>query len=679
MEMSEDSLEIGPDARLGAWWDGSGVDFRVYSANASAIHLCLFDEQLIERRLPMANLNGIWHVRVDGLAPGALYGYRASGPFAPQRGLLFNPAKLLVDPYALAVTGEPRPSSTVFGFPAATDPAYAYDGRDSVDAMPKCVVVDREFDWQGVCRPAIPWSKTVIYEAHVRGLTRLHPEVDPALRGTFLGLAQPSLIEHLKALGVTAIQLMPVFQSAPEAHLLAQNRSNYWGYSPLGFFAPRRSYARSGHGGQVEEFKTMVRELHRAGLEVILDVVYNHTAEGGLNGPIYGMKGLDSLAYYRRRQDLPHRLEDFTGCGNTLDIGRPAVRRLVIDSLRYWVRDMGVDGFRFDLGPTVGRDRGAFDPQGHLFRQIQDDPRLRAVKWIAEPWDLGPDGYQLGRFPEPWREWNDRYRDAVRRFWRGEANPGLRSELAARLVGSEDLMPGGRSLNYVISHDGFTLRDWVSFEQKHNEANGESNRDGTGHNLSRNWGHEGATDDREIVARRRSIERAVLATLLLSRGTPMLAHGDELGRGQGGNNNPYCQDNETSWVSWQEADPEPAAWVGRLTALRQRFHEPIQGDGACVWLRPDGEPMTAEDWRGEPSATLILWRQEADGHGLLWILHGAEEGVTVHLPSSIESWRLCLSSADPELGRVEPRRPPAVDLVVPPWSVIVLHGKKALQ
>ena len=670
-------------APLGAHWDGTGVDFRLFSSRAEAVELCLFEdpEAVTGPRLPLQRAGDIWHSRVEGLGPGCLYGYRAHGPFAPRDGLLFNSSKLLIDPYARAITGEPRADSALFGFTLGKDPCLSFDGRDNAGVMPKSVVVDPSFDWQGVERPSIPWTETVLYETHVRGLTRLHPEIEPQSRGTFSALAQPPVLAHLKRLGVTSIQLMPIQQSAPEAHLLAQGRRNYWGYSPIGFFAPNARYAQASDGSQVTEFKNLVRELHRHGFEVILDVVYNHTAEGGLAGPIYSFKGLDNPSYYRLRRDLPSRWVDHTGCGNSLDIGSPPVLRLVMDSLRYWVSEMGVDGFRFDLAPAMGRQDGAFRPDAMFFQRIAEDPVLAGVKWIAEPWDLGPGGYRLGQLPPPWSEWNDRFRDLTRRVWLGGSGGPSLSELASRLAGSEDLFGskgvGPRaSINYVISHDGFTLRDWVSYERKHNEANGEQNRDGTDNNLSRNWGVEGPSEDPEISRLRNRARRNVLATLFLAQGVPMLHHGDEIGRTQGGNNNPYNQDNATSWTDWSRPDRVMMETVRGLVALRKRFPqlrrdryfqhpwakpeaEPSPTDREVVWLRVDGQELESSDWHDPELRSLVLLlppparaeegslEQAADT--LLLAFNTSETDLSLVLPPlESGSWKALFDSARSE-------------------------------
>ena len=640
---------------LGAHEQGEAVRFALRSVHATAVDLCLFDgatDKFESRRLPMRRgRGGVWGRTVEGARPGTLYGYRVHGPYQPQEGHRFNPAKLLMDPYARAITGEPRFHPSLF---SDSGRRGGLNSEDSAPWMPRCVVVDPSFDWQGDRPPRIPWRDTVIYEAHVKGLTKLHPETPESLRGTYLGLAAPAVVNHLRDLGVTTVELLPVHQIASERHLLEQGRRNYWGYSPLGFFAPNAAYA-SEPGQQVVEFKTMVRELHRAGIEVLLDVVFNHTAEGGEHGPTLSLRGLDNRSYYFLHPYSRHRYLDVTGCGNTLDCSLEATRDLVIQSLRYWVEEMHVDGFRFDLATALGRERrGKFRREAALFRALAEDPVLSQVKMIAEPWDLGAEGYQLGAFPSGWGEWNDRYRDAARRFWRGDR--GMMREMAQRLAGSQDVFEGrGRgplaSINYVVSHDGFTLADLVSYESKHNAANGEDNRDGTDHNLSRNWGQEGPTEDPEILAARRRAQRNFFATLLLSRGVPMIHQGDEMGHSQGGNNNPYCQDNDIAWVEWP-GDSKFQAFCQRIVALRQEFPwirgEAFPEDGEIRWWHPDGHELTSEDWadrRIHAFGMEVSSQGEAEQGGLV-LLHGGGEEVSFRLPAG--SWRVRLDTAREE-------------------------------
>ena len=653
-------MQLSTPPPLGAHWDGEGVDFALRAPDATAVQLCLFERPEShepQRVVALARRHdGIFHGRIDGLSPGALYGYRVDGPFAPRQGLRCNVHKLLVDPYARAITGEPRYGSALFGHDGDGE-ALSRNDEDSAGLMPKCVVIDPHFDWRGVSRPSVPWTETVIYECHVKGMTQLHPEVDAALRGTYLGLASPAVIDHWQGLGVTSVQLMPVHQIASERHLLATGRRNYWGYSSLGHFAPHAAYA-SGDGADpqrpVRDFKTMVRRLHRAGLEVLLDVVYNHSPEGDHLGPTLSWRGIDNRGFYRLQDAAPQRYTDFTGCGNSVDISRPAVRRWVLDSLRYWATEMQVDGFRFDLAPFLGRHPKAFSSAAPIFEDIARDPLLASLKWIAEPWDLGPDGYQLGRFPAQWREWNDRYRIEMRRFWRGSG--AKVAHLARRLSGSDDVFGGkGRStsINYVVSHDGFTLTDLVTFARKHNEANGEGNRDGSNDDTSSNWGHEGPTDDVEIQALRRRARRNLIATMVWSRGTPMLSQGDEIGHSQGGNNNPSCQDNATTWIDWSAAATEQGAsmhrFVRRVLALRRAF--PVLralhflSPDEVTWLRPEGDEMALGDWQGRSRSLGMCLRPD-----LLLLFHGGPRKRRFRLPTG--PWWQWIDSAEEEVAAV---------------------------
>ncbi|GIW52718.1 MAG: glycogen operon protein GlgX homolog [Gemmatimonadales bacterium] len=602
---------------LGASWDGEGTNFAICSQDAEAVELCLFDGPLAaseSERIRLPERTGdVWHGYLPDIRPGQCYGYRVYGRYAPEEGLRFNPAKLLLDPYARAISGTIRWDDSLYGYTIG-DPAgdLSLDNRDSAAAMPKCVVVDDTFRWDDDQPPDIPWQRTVIYECHVKGMTIRHPEVPDPLRGTYLGLATDPVIDHLKALGVTAVELLPVHHFVSERSLVDRGLSNYWGYNTIGFFAPDVRYATGGLGQQVTEFKSMVKRLHRAGIEVILDVVYNHTGEGNHLGPTLCFRGLDNRAYYRLAPENPRYYVDYTGCGNTVNVNHHRALQLILDSLRYWAVEMRVDGFRFDLAPVLGRKAPDFDPRSAFFEIVRQDPILSRLKLIAEPWDLGPGGYQVGRFPLGWAEWNDQFRDTVRRFWRGD--PGHLGVVASRLSGSSDLFAGRgpmASINFVTAHDGFTLRDLVTYQQKHNEANGEENRDGANENFSRNWGVEGPTDVPRIVNLRQRMMRNFLATLAFSQGVPMISHGDEIGRTQRGNNNAYCQDNEISWVDWdltreQRELLEFARSVFRLRASnpvfrRRRFFrgEPVHSSGMkdVTWLRLDGREMTEADWR----------------------------------------------------------------------------------
>ncbi|MCA1556912.1 MAG: glycogen debranching protein GlgX, partial [Acidobacteria bacterium] len=544
---------------LGATWDGAGVNFALFSENATRVELCLFDGLDARRETMRITLpeqtDQVWHAYLPEARPGQLYGYRVHGPYKPRAGHRFNPNKLLIDPYGKAIASTVDWRDQVFGYTIGhEDEDLSFDVRDSSPFIPKCVVVDPAFSWGDDKHPRTPWHKTLIYEMHVKGFTKLHPHVPENLRGTYTGMTHPSVIEYLLSLGVTAVELLPVHQSVSGKHLSEKGLTNYWGYNSVAFFAPDVRYSSSGHlGQQVTEFKTMVKTLHREGIEVILDVVYNHTGEGNQMGPTLAFRGIDNAAYYRLVGDDSRYYMDYTGTGNTLNMTHPRTLQLIMDSLRYWVLEMHVDGFRFDLASALARELHEVDRLGAFFDIIHQDPVISQVKLIAEPWDLGEGGYQVGNFPVLWAEWNGVYRDVVRGFWRGDR--GLVDNLAFRLTGSSDLYErSGRSpyasINFVTAHDGFTLRDLVSYNQKHNEANGEDNRDGTDDNISFNYGTEGPTGDPQIEAVRARQQRNFLATLLLSQGVPMLQAGDEMGRTQQGNNNPYCQDNEISWLDW---------------------------------------------------------------------------------------------------------------------------------
>jgi isoamylase len=674
-----------PAVALGATWIGSATTFALFAHHATAVDLCLFrdpGDAVDAARIPLtAGPGHVWHVSVDGVGPGQLYGYRVRGPYAPERGLYYNPAKLLVDPYARAWSGSLHWHSALAthpdGPPGGPEDLTA-DPRDSAGAMPKCVVVDPAFDWAGDAPPRTPWDRTVIYECHVKGMTMLHPAVPRPLRGTYLGLSSEPVLAHLRSLGVTAVELLPVHQMASEPRLSALGLTNYWGYSPIGYFAPDVRFATGGGGRQVAEFKTMVRQFHAAGFEVLLDVVYNHTAEGGRRGPTLSFRGIDNAAYYRLDPEVRSRYVDFTGCGNTLDLRREPGLDLALDSLHYWVEEMHVDGFRFDIAPVLGRMDPAFDPSAPFFDRVAADPVLAQVKLIAEPWDLGPDGYQIGAFPKGWAEWNGKFRDAARRFWRGDA--GTVGELASRLAGSSDLYsPGGRgplaSVNFVTCHDGFTLHDLVSYEHKHNEANGEGNRDGTDYNLSRNWGVEGPATTTQVARVRERVKRSLLATLVFAQGVPMLSHGDELGRTQLGNNNAYCHDGPLTWVHW-DLDPareELLRFTRQVLAIRARMpalrrttffpSEPEAPDG-LTWVRPDGTPMTAEDWAHDSSHCLgMLFDHDAR---LLLLLNGGGRSRAFVLPERPGSWRVLVDTAhDGEREVVE-------GLTLAPHSLVLL-------
>jgi glycogen operon protein len=669
----------GQPLPVGATWDGLGTNFSLFSEHATGVELCLFDDEGCETRVPLTSCTAHqWHVYLQGVGPGQRYAYRVHGPWCPDRGHRFNPAKLLLDPYARAIDGRVRwAKARVFGHSLAG--AADADREDDAAAMPKGVVVDPAFDWEGDARPRTPWNETVIYELHVKGFTRLHPGVREDLRGTYAGLASDAAIAHLRSLGVTAVKLLPIHHIVDEHVLRDRGLVNYWGYSSIGFFAPHAGYAATGRRGeQVRELKGMIKALHRAGIEVILDVVYNHTAEGGPLGPTLSFRGIDNASYYRLDAGDPARYVDFTGCGNTLNVAHPAVLRLVLDSLRHWVEEYHVDGFRFDLAPALARREYDVDPRSGFFAAIHQDPLLSRVKLIAEPWDLGPGGYQLGRFPVLWSEWNDVYRDAMRDVWRGQ---GSLAAFANAVAGSSALFaPGGRgpsaSINFVTAHDGFTLADLVTYEHKRNEANLEDNRDGTDVNRSWNCGVEGPSTDPAVQALRARQQRNLLASLLLSQGVPMLVAGDESGRTQGGNNNAWCQDNEVSWLDWAGAGGGAGAalfdFTRRLVALRRRhavFRRTsfLEGHGSerhlpdAWWFRPDGQAMRPDDWNDPQARAVGLFLHGEQAHvvtslgehvvddSFLLIVNPEAEEVRFQLPKSHlgRHWEVELSTAEP--------------------------------
>jgi isoamylase len=668
---------------LGATWDGLGVNFALFSEHATAAELCLFDsprdpQESARIRMP-ERTDLVWHAYLPDVQPGQVYGYRVHGPHEPAAGHRFNPSKVVLDPYAKAIARTVEWGDEMFGHRIG-DPAedLSLDDRDNAHLAPLAAVVDPAFTWGDDAPPRTPWHETVIYELHVKGFTRLHPEVPEELRGTYAGLATEAPIEHLTSLGVTAVELLPVHHHAYERHLVERGLSNYWGYNTLAFFAPGIRYAASSTPlGSVREFKMMVRALHAAGIEVILDVVYNHTAEGNHLGPTLSLRGIDNVSYYRLVPDQPRYYMDFTGCGNTLNMLNPRVLQLIMDSLRYWVLEMHVDGFRFDLASALARELFEVNRLSAFLDIIHQDPVLSQVKLIAEPWDLGEGGYQVGNFPPGWTEWNGRYRDAVRRFWRGDG--GAVSELATRLAGSSDLYGStGRrpyaSVNFVTAHDGFTLHDLVSYNDKHNEANGEDNRDGESHNLSWNCGAEGPTNDPAILALRARQMRNILATLLLSQGVPMISMGDEVGRTQRGNNNAYCQDNELSWLDWSftPAQRNLLAFTRRVLDLQRRhtvfrrrtFFQGRAIRGAEVkdltWFDPQGNEMTDEAWNaGFVKALMVRLAGDAiaetDEHGrriaddtFVLLLNAAEDGVVFQLPSHRPdlTWERVLDTAE---------------------------------
>ncbi|QTG80796.1 glycogen debranching protein GlgX [Arthrobacter crystallopoietes] len=609
-------MEVWPGEAypLGATYDGNGTNFALFSEAGERVYLCLFDDDGEETRVELKDVDGyVWHCYLPHVLPGQKYGFRVDGPYEPANGLRCNVNKLLLDPYAKAVHGEIDWDQSLFGYNFGDE--NSRNDEDSAAHMMMGVVVSPFFDWDGDRKPRIPYHRSVIYEAHVKGLTQLHPDIPEEQRGTYAAIAHPSVIAHLQKLGVTAIELMPVHQFVNDSTLQEKGLSNYWGYNTIGFFAPQNTYCSTGDAGQqVQEFKAMVRELHLAGIEVILDVVYNHTAEGNHMGPTLSFRGIDNSAYYRLMEDEKQYYMDYTGTGNSLNVRHPHSLQLLMDSLRYWATEMHVDGFRFDLASTLAREFYDVDRLSTFFELCQQDPVVSQSKLIAEPWDVGPGGYQVGNFPPLWTEWNGLYRDTVRDFWRGE--PSTLGEFASRITGSADLYESsGRrpvaSINFVTAHDGFTLRDLVSYNEKHNEANGEDNNDGESHNRSWNCGVEGETDDSKVQGLRARQQRNFLATLLLSQGVPMIAHGDELGRTQQGNNNVYCQDSELSWVDWDKVDQPLLEFVAAVNKLRtehptfrrRRFFDgrPVRrGEGEAlpdiVWLTADGTLMEPEDW-----------------------------------------------------------------------------------
>lgn len=666
---------------LGATYDGTGTNFALFSEVAEKVELCLFDEHGTETRVRLEEVDGfVHHGFLDGIAPGQRYGYRVHGPWDPEQGLRCNPAKLLIDPYAKAFSGQVDWDPSLFAYDME-NPAERNDD-DSAGHVPFSLVTNPYFDWGNDRLPRRPYHETVIYEAHVKGLTMTHPDVPEELRGTYAGIAHPSIVEHLRELGVTAIEPLPVHQFLSDHYLVEKDLTNYWGYNTIGFFAPHDAYA-SRPGRQVQEFKGMVRALHTAGIEVILDVVYNHTAEGNHLGPTLSMRGIDNCAYYRMVEDDPQYYMDYTGTGNSLNVRHPHTLQLIMDSLRYWVTEMHVDGFRFDLAATLAREFYDVDKLATFFELVQQDPVVSQVKLIAEPWDVGPGGYQVGNFPPLWTEWNGLYRDTVREFWRGE--PATLGEFASRITGSSDLyQDDGRrpyaSINFVTAHDGFTLNDLVSYDEKHNEANGEDGRDGADDNRSWNHGVEGETDDPEILALRERQRRNFLATMLLSQGVPMLLHGDELGRTQGGNNNVYCQDNEVAWIDWSLAEDESDLlhFTAALTRLRRRHPvfrrrrffsgRPVRRDGGLpdiAWFTPTAEEMTDQSWEDDFGRAVAVFLNgdaiaERDERGeritddsFLLAFNAHHEPIEFTLPDGEygDRWRVVVDTAE---GVVEP-------------------------
>jgi glycogen operon protein len=685
---------------LGAVWDGNGVHFSLISENADGVDLCLFDNAdspTESHRVALTKAGShLWRANLPGLQPGQLYGYRVYGRFDPKHGHWFNPAKLLLDPYAKALGRAGTPHPGLYYLPGHANNPPHMQKTDTGKFAPLGMVADTRFDWGDDRPPAIPWEETVLYETHVKGLTRLHPGVAEPLRGTFSALATAPIIEHLKHLGITALELLPVQLHWDEAHLTAHGLTNYWGYNTLNFFIPDRRFASPGMD-PAREFKTMVRALHREGIEVILDVAFNHTAEGNHQGPTLSYRGIDNALYYRLHPDKPHLYHDVTGCGNTMNFPHPAVLDLVLDSLRYWVAEMHVDGFRFDLAATLGRAPDAFDASAPFFSRLADDPILSRVKLIAEPWDLGPDSYQAGNFPAPWREWNGLFRDDVRRFWRGDRN--LVGLFASRFAGSSDVYakPGRTlqtSVNLVTCHDGFTLRDLVSYEHKHNEHNMEENRDGHNDNNSWNCGVEGPTHKPDILAQREKLQRNLIATVCLAFGVPMLSGGDEIGRTQRGNNNAYCQDNEIAWLAWEETDARQnrlLTFTRQALALRKNHSAFRRADfftgrpapGSTVkditWLTAKGREMADADWRNPDLRSLgilVLGNPaKAAGERLLILINADTQPISFHLavPLRHGEWTLALDTHEPDRAGTRQnfaQHPP----LLPPQSLLAFQS-----
>ncbi|HWF64031.1 MAG TPA: glycogen debranching protein GlgX [Rhizomicrobium sp.] len=665
-----DRLESGKPHPLGASWDGLGVNFAVFSGNAEKIELCLYDsggKHEIARYVLPEYADEVWHGYLPHASPGLLYGFRAYGPYEPGKGHRFNPAKLLLDPYAKSISGQLRWTDAVYGYRVTSARAdLSMDRRDSAGAMPKAVVVDDHFSWGADKRPETPWDQTIIYEAHVKGFTQLFEKVPPPQRGTFAALSHPEVIGHLQKLGVTTIELMPVHAFLQDRALVQRGLSNYWGYNTLAFFAPEPRYLSDGNPRELRE---MVRRYHAAGLEVILDVVYNHTCEGSELGPTLSWRGLDNSSYYRLTDDNRHTVND-TGTGNTLDLYHPRVLQMVMDSLRYWAESFRVDGFRFDLASSLGREPSGFDYHSGFFDALRQDPTLSTLKLIAEPWDLGPDGYQLGHFPPGFAEWNDRYRDGLRRYWRGDES--MRPEVAARLSGSGDLFDTKRkrpmsSINFVACHDGATLEDVVSYEGKHNEANGEDNRDGANDNYSSNYGAEGPATDPAIRQYRERVKRSMLTSLFGALGTPMILMGDECGRSQNGNNNAYCQDNEISWFDWSLVGSDQGKalsdFIARLTTLRRQFKtlrfdkfmgnaEIAPGVAQLDWWDERGVRLSPEDWSNQQGRILIMRRAYRKEDGAVEVsalmMNASGEKIDFKLPGEF-AWQLMFDTSDPAI------------------------------
>jgi isoamylase len=675
--MSDFAIEEGLPYPLGATWSGKGTNFAVFSANATKVEVCIFDGERETHRFELPEYTDqVFHGYISGVGPATYYGYRVYGPYAPDAGHRFNPNKLVLDPYARAHAGHLTWNPAVFGYKMESGDDLSFDDRDSAPFMPKCVVVDPDFDWQAeAARHDVHWDETIVYETHVKGFTRKHPDVPEPLRGTYAGFASAKLVEHLTSLGITSVELLPVHTFINDSTLIEKKLVNYWGYNTIGFFAPDPRYA-SDVANSLREFKEMVSKLHGAGLEVILDVVYNHTAEGNEKGPTLSFKGIDNASYYRLLPDKKRYYINDTGTGNTVNLSHPRVIQMVMDSLRYWAEHMHIDGFRFDLGTILAREVYGFDEQSGFLKSIDQDPVLSTRKLIAEPWDTGPGGYQVGGFPPGWAEWNDKFRDTVRDYWRAGTSP---ARLAPRLLGSGDVFnrEGRRSwssVNFITAHDGFTLNDWASYNDKHNEANGEGNRDGNSNNHSWNCGAEGPTDNKDVLALREKQKRNMLATLLLSQGTPMLLGGDEFGRTQQGNNNAYCQDSDISWFDWNlgEDAQKLLAFTKRVIQLRRDYpilrrsrfltgqHDTELDIRDVTWINPNGAEMKDADWNngwamcigmifdGRCRKTAV--RRYGEDDSVLVIMNSFEGEVDFKLPHTTAGpkWTRLLDTSDPE-------------------------------
>lgn len=692
---------------LGSTWDGEGVNFALYADNATAVELCLFDSETAGSASHTLKItertHHVWHGYIPGLKPGQLYGYRVHGPYEPENGHRFNPHKLLMDPYAKAIAGTIQWHDSLFGYDVHhEDKDLSYSEEDSAPYIPKSVVIDPNFDWEGDKHPRIPYHESIIYETHVKGLTFLHPEIPENIRGTYAAIGHPVTIEYLKSLGITAVELMPVHHFVSDAFLHDKGLSNYWGYNSIGFFAPDVRYSSSGClGEQVAEFKQMVKALHKEGIEVILDVVYNHTGEGNHLGPTLSFKGIDNAAYYRLVEEDNRYYNDYTGTGNTLNANLPSVLRLIMDSLRYWIQEMHVDGFRFDLASTLARELHEVDRLSAFFDIIHQDPVISQAKLIAEPWDLGEGGYQVGKFPPGWAEWNGKYRDCIRDFWRGADS--MLAEFAERFTGSSDLYQDDyreptASINFVTAHDGFCLNDLVSYNQKHNEANGEDNNDGEDHNRSWNCGEEGPSENPEVNKLRNKQKRNFLTTLFLSQGVPMMLSGDEISASKGGNNNTYCQDNEISWLNWETADHQLLRFTQHLIHFRKNHPvfckrdwfkgQPIKGVEDIAWFMPNGSEMQEEHWSEDFARSLGIFlngkgihAKGARGETILddnfyVIFNGSDQAIEFKLPPAkfAEQWQVVINTDRDDVVDDDTKYDAEATILVENRSVLLLKA-----